>query len=47
LQERLKHRPIGGGGHGHDGHQAAERQRAEHREATPVARSAAMGALAA
>ena len=47
LQERLKHRPIGGGGHGHDGDHTAACKRAEHRKAAPVTGSAAAGRLAA
>jgi hypothetical protein len=47
LQKRLKHRPIGGGGHGHDGDPTAACKRAEHRETAPVTGSAAVGLLAA
>ena len=47
LQKRLKHRPVGGGGHGHNAEQAAQRQRAEHGEAMPMAGCGAIGALAA
>ena len=45
LQKRLKHRPVGGSGHGHGADQAAQRQRAEHGEAAPVTGCGAVGAL--
>jgi hypothetical protein len=31
LQKRRNHRPVGGGGHGHDGDHTAAGERAEHR----------------
>ena len=47
LQESLKHRPVGGSGDGHGADHAAQRQRAEHGEAAPVAGGGAIGALPA
>jgi hypothetical protein len=45
LQKGLKHRPIGGGGHGHGADPAAERERAEHGDALPAAGRGATSAL--
>lgn len=45
LQKRLKHRPVGGRGHGHGADQTAQRQRAKHGEAMPVTGCGAVGAL--
>ena len=45
LQKRLKHRPVGGRGHGHGADQTAQRQRVKHGEAMPVTGCGAVGAL--
>jgi hypothetical protein len=47
VQNRLKHRPVGGGGDGHGADHAAERQRAEPGQPAPVTGGGAIGALPA
>ena len=42
CRKRRNHRPVGGGGHGHDGDHTTAGERAEHRAAAPVTGSAAI-----